>query len=361
MGRVGSRGVAIVIKHVHTFEDRHGKTRSYLRVPGMKAVSLPGEPGSPAFMKAYNSAVANMTIDDKRKSNAKPRSLRDLIEHYYLSPKFKGKSDRTRHVEKLIFERFMKEHANKSAVTIETRHIDLILGKMADRPAAAMDLRKKLKLLFTLAIKLGWRRDDPTAATDTYELGSWHTWEDDEIEAFENKWAVGTRQRLAFDLLIFTGQRSGDVRRMLWTDVKANRIKVVQSKTGADLWIPLHPDLKPSLDAFRKDIGTMVLTEFARPFSEKGFGNWVADAIDDAKLPERCVTHGIRKAAARRLAEAGCTAHEIASITGHKSIKEVQRYTEAADRTTMAENAMGKVAAAKGGTSGSQTNSQTEV
>ncbi|AZO78078.1 hypothetical protein B5U98_21000 [Bosea sp. Tri-39] len=104
-------------------------------------------------------------------------------------------------------------------------------------------------------------------------------------------------------------------------------MRVKQVKTGADLMIHRHPDLEPSLDAFRLDVGTMVLTEFGHPFTEKGFGNWMADAIDAAGLPERCVTHGIRKAAARRLAEAGCTAHEIASITGHKSLNEVQRYT----------------------------------
>jgi len=45
-----------------------------------------------------------------------------------------------------------------------------------------------------------------------------------------------------------------------------------------------------------------------------------------------CSAHGLRKAAARRLAEAGCTEHEIAAITGHASLREVQRYTKAADQ-----------------------------
>ena len=81
---------------------------------------------------------------------------------------------------------------------------------------------------------------------------------------------------------------------------RGDKIKVKQAKTGAELMIHRHPDLDPSLDAFRKDVGTMIVTEFGKPFTEKGFGNWMADAIHDAGLPDRCVTHGIRKAAARR-------------------------------------------------------------
>ncbi len=63
-----------------------------------------------------------------------------------------------------------------------------------------------------------------------------------------------------------------------------------------------------------------------------GFGNWMADKIQLAGLPERCVTHGLRKAAARRLAEAGCTANEIGAITGHTTLKEISRYTRAAEQ-----------------------------
>jgi integrase len=55
-----------------------------------------------------------------------------------------------------------------------------------------------------------------------------------------------------------------------------------------------------------------------------------------------CSAHGLRKATARRLAEAGCTMHEIAAITGHASLSEVQRYTKAADQARLARAAMDK-------------------
>ena len=69
----------------------------------------------------------------------------------------------------------------------------------------------------------------------------------------------------------------------------------------------------------------------------------MAEKIDAAGLPARCVTHGLRKAAARRLAEAGCSANEIASITGHVTLEEVARYTRAADQKKLAREAMSKL------------------
>ena len=69
----------------------------------------------------------------------------------------------------------------------------------------------------------------------------------------------------------------------------------------------------------------------------------MAERIGKAGLPDRCVTHGLRKAAARRLAEAGCSANEIAAITGHASLEEVARYTRAAEQRKLARSAMDRL------------------
>lgn len=82
------------------------------------------------------------------------------------------------------------------------------------------------------------------------------------------------------------------------------------------------------------------MTRFGKPFSAAGFGNWMADKIAAAGLPDGCISHGLRKAAARRLAEAGCSTLEIMSVTGHKSISEVERYTRAAQQKGLAEQAI---------------------
>lgn len=85
------------------------------------------------------------------------------------------------------------------------------------------------------------------------------------------------------------------------------------------------------------------MTAEGRPFTSAGFGNWFADRVREAGLPRGLSAHGLRNACARRLAEAGCTAKEIASWTGHKSLWEVERYTRAADEKKLADAAARKV------------------
>jgi hypothetical protein len=134
---------------------------------------------------------------------------------------------------------------------------------------------------------------------------------------------------------------------MAWTDVEANAIRVVHGKTKAKLLIPLHPELCRVLAEWPKTHVALLTTNFGKPFSSKGFGNWMADRIDDVGLDERCVTHGLRKAAVRRLAEAGCSANEIAGITGHMTLKEVGRHTKAAEQRTLATAAIERLSKQK--------------
>jgi integrase len=203
-------------------------------------------------------------------------------------------------------------------------------------PGAANDVLKKLRILLRFAIDNGMRKDDPTLRIKSFAEGTFHTWTDEEISAFERHWPIGTRERTAFALFLYTGQRLGDVRRMSWRDVEGSTIRVIQGKTKAELWIPLHPDLSAALAAWPRTHMVMLTTHYGEPHSVKGLGNWMAATIAQAGLPDRCVTHGLRKAAARRLAEAGCTAHQIMSITGHQSIKEVERYTKAVEQKRLA-------------------------
>ena len=94
------------------------------------------------------------------------------------------------------------------------------------------------------------------------------------------------------------------------------------------------------MDVWRQDPESPITTDFGGPFTQSGFGNWMAERISTAKLPDRCVTHGLRKAASRRLAEAGCTTKQIMAITGHKTSKMVDHYTKAAEQEFLALAAM---------------------
>jgi integrase len=102
--------------------------------------------------------------------------------------------------------------------------------------------------------------------------------------------------------------------------VSGESVRVVQSKTGVALTIPVHRELREVLNDSPRTNLTFLMTNLGEPFTAAGFGNWFRDACDSAGLQRRSA-HGLRKAAARRLAEAGCSALQIAAVTGHKTLK----------------------------------------
>ena len=145
--------------------------------------------------------------------------------------------------------------------------------------------------------------------------------------------------------LLHTGQRVSDVIRKAWHDIGPDGISVVQQKTKAKLVVPMHPDLQEALKHWPRSHVTILTSHSGRPFaSSSHFSTGMGRAIDRAKLGRRCVPHGLRKAAARRLAEAGCAVHEIQAITGHASLSEVARYTKAAEQRVLASSAVARLA-----------------
>jgi integrase len=57
-----------------------------------------------------------------------------------------------------------------------------------------------------------------------------------------------------------------------------------------------------------------------RPMKRKSLTDMMRRAVKTAGLPPECVAHGLRKAMTRRLADAGASTKQIASISGHKSL-----------------------------------------
>ena len=91
------------------------------------------------------------------------------------------------------------------------------------------------------------------------------------------------------------------------------------------------------------------MTRLGKPFEPTSLTQFFAKACKDAGLSSDCTLHGLRKAACRRLAEAGCNVLEIASISGHKTLSEVKRYTDKADQARLARNAMARTVTDKAG------------
>lgn len=171
-----------------------------------------------------------------------------------------------------------------------------------------------------------------------------HTWSEGEAAQFEATFSIGTKARLALELLLGTGQRRSDVVCVGWQHVQGDAIAVRQQKTDAPLLIPMDANLLQALAAIPRTNLTFLVTERGAPFTAAGFGNWFRDRCNEAGLPQ-CSAHGLRKLAATRLANAGCSTDQIKAVTGHKSLSEVARYTKAADQARLARQAMDMVRA----------------
>lgn len=337
-------------KHVHGFIDRHGKPRFYFRKPGMKRVALSGLPWSPEFMAAYEAAKdGEWERPQIGASRTKPGTVNAaLVSYYNHNSEFKEFKPTTQKMRRAILERFRNEHGHRQIATLDERAVRAVLSKRP--PLAARNLLKTLRHLIRHTIEIGMRKDDPTAAIKLKAPKSdgHHTWTDAEIAQFEARHPIGTRARLALALLLYTGQRRGDVVSMGRQHVVNNVLSLRQEKTGNQVDIPVRQEIWDALAAIpeRKAAKTpqlaFLVTDAGKQFTSAGFGNWFRECCNQAEL-KHCSAHGLRKAAATRMAENGATTEQLKSWFGWTSDSEPSRYTKAANRARMAQEVADKL------------------
>lgn len=334
--------------HLQTFK-RNGKLRVYYRIRGRGKIRLYGEPGSPDFVAAYEAAKAAMVLAPPKpigQSKSPPGTIAALIAGYYQHNSFLyALAPSTQAMRRAILERFRAEWGEYPAAKLEKKHIAVLLGRM--KPYAAHNWLKTIRSLFAYAIETEALPADPTIgikkATAPKSEG-FHTWTDAEIAQYEAHHAPGTRERLLFALALYTAQRRSDLVRMGPGHLRNSgrhiliRPQKTSRSTGKELLIPLHPVLAEVLGATRLEHLTWLTTHLGAAFTQAGLGNYFRECCNAAGLPH-CTLHGLRKAQCRRLAEVGCSEHQIAAITGHENLAEIRRYTRAAAQQKLADAA----------------------
>ena len=180
----------------------------------------------------------------------------------------------------------------------------------------------------------------------SYSTSGFHSWTPDEVEQFEAFYPIGTKARLAFALLSFTGVRREDVVHLGRQHVKDGLLRFLplkmRYKRKADTDItakPWLPELAEIVAASPCGDLTFLVTSFGKPFTAAGFGNWWREQCTKAGLPE-CTAHGLRKAGAARAAQMGATVHQLMAIYDWSTIAQAEVYTRAADKKRLAGDAM---------------------
>jgi hypothetical protein len=223
-------------------------------------VPLPADIGSDAFNSAYLAALAGQSETKGRaRSVHAAGSIAALIASYLCSAGYRSLRQTTKAGYASRIEVLRTQHGHRAVQGLTRERIVAVLQPYAARPGAALSILKMLRVLIRHAIDIGWLKNDPSFGIKRPKTQEIRSWSDREIEAFEYRWPIGTKQRLAFALLLYTGQRRSDVHRMTWADVSGETIRVVQQKTGRKLAIPLHRELLTALAAANRD--SAALTE----------------------------------------------------------------------------------------------------
>ena len=229
--------------------------------------------------------------------------------------------------------------------------IEVLRDRKLAFPEGANNRVKAIRAVFKWAVRRKGTDGKPLAphnpARDVPYLKSnnptgYHTWTLEEVRQFEERHAIGTKARLAFALLLYTGQRRSDVIRLGKQHTKRGVLTFTQYKgrnrKPHKLVLPVLPVLQTTIDASPCGDMTYLVNDLLRPFTDAGFGNWFRDRCVEARVPGRA--HGLRKAGATIAANNGATAHQLMAIFGWDTLKMAERYTRAADQKRLAESAM---------------------
>jgi integrase len=339
-------------KHCCWNADQFGNRYVRFRKGAVSVYLKNGIPWSEDFMKEYAAALQAATpqAGNTGAERTLPGSFNALVVSYYRSSDFHNLRSSTQRMRRYIIESFRKEHGDKPIAKLKREYVQAIIGKKANTPGAANNLLKALRLLLNYAVENEMIPSNPAIGVKRYRSHNpdgIRTWTEGEVVQFTKRHPVGTMAHLAMMLMLCTGQRRSDVRVMGWQHIRNNEtIAVRQQKTNTPLIIPIHPDLQEALKSTARTNMTFLVTEFGKPFVAAGFGNWIRRKCDEAGLPQ-CSAHGLRKLAATRLADVGCSEREIMAITGHKSASEVSRYTMERDQARLAQQAMAKLVTAQ--------------
>jgi integrase len=204
-----------------------------------------------------------------------------------------------------------------------------------------------MRALFQWALAGGFVKDDPTAGVRGFghKTDGIYCWTDHEIDRFEERWPIGTRERLAFAILLYTGLRRGDAAILGRQHCKNNVLTLRTAKAGVTVVIPILPELARIIDASATGSLTFVSTESGAPMTKESFGNWFSGACRTAGVPG--TAHGLRKAGATRAAENGATESELEAIFGWRGGHMASVYTRSANRAKLARGAIMKLEKAK--------------
>jgi integrase len=331
--------------HLHRETSRHGKTVWYVRIGKGPRIRINSQYGSPEFDDAYQSALS----DQRPQPVGKPArgSLAWLWAVYRQSTAWLDLSMATRKQRENIMLHVLKTGGSEPLSRIDRKAILKGRERRAATPSQAKNFLSTMRGMFGWAVDTDLVRTDPTQGITTNKSkkpksGGFPVWTDDDIGMFERRWPRGTRERVMFDIFLYTGLRRGDAAVVGKQHVRSGVISIETEKTGMWVTIPILPELQATLDAGPTgDLAFIANASNGNPLTKESLGNLFAEACKAAGV--RKSAHGLRKAAATNAANHGATVAELEAIFGWAGGQMASLYTRSANRRALSAGAMNKL------------------
>jgi integrase len=330
---------------------RHGRKVWYFRRNRSEPrIRLPDLYGSDEFTAAYRACLAGQPMVVRNQRPAPKTKFKGLIDLYLKSSEWQAYKPMTRKTRGHIYEKWAALGYDTEDIT-RSVIIEALEARKETREQANSILTA-LKNLFAWAVSAdhvdrnpceGIKGLKPKKAVVDEEDGH-KTWSEEELAQFERAYPLGSSERLVYSILLYTGLRIGDAARLGRQHIqKDGTIQLRNEKTGAVVYLPILTPLRQALAAGpkgRPEQLAFITLRRATNVGKEHLGAWFSEAAERAGLVD-CTAHGIRKAAARRLAEAGATVNQLMAIFGWTRPDMAIKYTREADKKLMAAEAIG--------------------
>lgn len=343
-------------------KSRHGKDRLYVRRNGRR-IQIKAKRGSAAFAREYAAAVEALAHVGKPApaplpSLPAPKSLGWLAMKYFASSEFQALDATMQRRRRAVIEECLREKLNDGESLIfrdcpyavmGPDHIRRLRDLKASKPGAANNRRKYISSMFGWAIENGIARTNPTRDVRRIKYASegFHTWSVAEVRQYQGRHPIGTKGRLALELLLLTGARRSDMVGFGRQMVEDGVLRYVPRKTRyrrvEPVYKPVLPRLAQVIAASPTGDLTFLVTSFGKPFTPAGFSNWFRERCNEAGLPH-CSAHGLKKAGATIAAEEGATEYQMMALFDWSTPAQATTYIRRANRKKMASGSIALLA-----------------
>jgi len=312
---------------------RHGRVKFFFRRGKGKRIRLPDKYPSREFDEAYRAALNGETVRPMARAASPSDRLEWLVQRFRESAVWASTSPATQRQRELFYLSAIRRGNNPRFADITRRKIQQAVDDRAATPALAKNFLKAMRALFAWAVTNEHVAVNPCIGVDlpAYKTDGFPAWTVEDVAAFCERWPIGTKPRLALELILTSGLRRGDLHVAGRQHLRGNIFSMKTKKTGIEITVEFPQSLMDTIAATPTGDMHFIVKDDGTPFASKeSFGNWFSDRCRDAGIKKSA--HGLRKLAATLAANSGASAHELMAHFGWVKIEQAEVYTRMADR-----------------------------